>query len=258
MNTTIHCLAGMVLMVAGSVSAKPAPLLLNDGYLLTGAEGRILVVEDRRWQFELTKEALVGAQKITLGRRFPLLPCAALEAMLKVLTQRSESVFTIRARVTRYRSKNYLYVTYFVPIGGQVKQEGAVIAPPTLVPKESALDALGIPTDVLKKLQEHHVLEPRQEGERMVGDTDTLLLDRRARIVVQGDAVQLDLVSQGRNPKAATYRLLPCRTLEHTERVQAVQADPVYFRVVGIETQFQGESYLLLQRAVRLYGFGNF
>jgi hypothetical protein len=257
MNATKHLVIGWVLIMAAGAWAKPAPLLLNDGYLLTGTEGRVLEQETGTWQFELTQGTQVGPQKLVAGRRFPLLPCAALEAMIKVLDQRTEPVFTLRARVTRYRHQNYLYVTYFVPVGGQVKQEDAVSTLPP-VPKEGQRDAVGIPQEVLEKLQEHRELEPPQAGERLVGSADTLILDRRARISMHGAVARLHLVSLGRNPETATYQVLPGRTLEQVERIQAVHADPVYFRIVGIETRFQGKSYLLLQRAVRLYGFGNF
>ena len=42
------------------------------------------------------------------------------------------------------------------------------------------------------------------------------------------------------------------------ETVQARELDPCRFCVTGTVTHYQDKTYLLVQRAVRVYSFGNF
>lgn len=62
----------------------------------------------------------------------------------------------------------------------------------------------------------------------------------------------------GWNIDKARYELLPCGVLEQALQSQAASPDPIRFNIVGLVTEFKGRQYLLLQRAIRVYGYGNF
>ncbi len=62
----------------------------------------------------------------------------------------------------------------------------------------------------------------------------------------------------GWNVGAVRYRLLPCTALEEALRRQKGTLDPMRFNVAGLVTEFQGHKYLLLQRAIVVYNYGNF
>jgi len=54
------------------------------------------------------------------------------------------------------------------------------------------------------------------------------------------------------------YELLPCTALEQVLQKQTQVLDPIRFNVAGLVTEFKGKKYLLLQRAVVVYNYGNF
>ena len=54
------------------------------------------------------------------------------------------------------------------------------------------------------------------------------------------------------------YELLPCGALEQAMQIQRSSMESVRFNVAGLVTQFRGRQYLLLQRAVPVYNYGNF
>ncbi len=62
----------------------------------------------------------------------------------------------------------------------------------------------------------------------------------------------------GWNVSDVRYELLPCTALEETLRRQKAALDPMRFNVAGLVTEFQGKKYLLLQRAIIVYNYGNF
>jgi hypothetical protein len=62
----------------------------------------------------------------------------------------------------------------------------------------------------------------------------------------------------GWNVSDVRYELLPCTALEEALRRQRGALDPIRFNVAGLVTEFQGKKYLLLQRAIVVYNYGNF
>ena len=61
----------------------------------------------------------------------------------------------------------------------------------------------------------------------------------------------------GRNVSAFTCQLLPCQVLQQTEQQVAAWPEPTRVMVAGLETEYRGEKYLLLQRVIRVYSYGN-
>jgi hypothetical protein len=64
----------------------------------------------------------------------------------------------------------------------------------------------------------------------------------------------------GRNIRYASggFGLLPCEALEQAEEEQSEEVEPLRFKIAGIVTTYKGRQYLLLQRAARIYSYGNF
>jgi hypothetical protein len=62
----------------------------------------------------------------------------------------------------------------------------------------------------------------------------------------------------GWNLSDIRYELLPCTALEQALHRQRQALDPIRFSVAGLVTEFKGKKYLLLQRAVVVYNYGNF
>ncbi len=88
---------------------------------------------------------------------------------------------------------------------------------------------------------------------------NSVLVDRTAFLDRQENNELLFVLDGfGRNVPQVSYRLLPCEVLELAERRQSTVPEPVRFKIAGIVTKYKGNEYLLLQKATRVYGHGNF
>jgi len=88
---------------------------------------------------------------------------------------------------------------------------------------------------------------------------DPILADRTALLVKQKNGrFVFKLDALGRNVQEVSLLLLPCEALELTELRQSAAAEPLLFKIAGIRTKYKGKHYLLLQKATRVYSYGNF
>jgi len=145
---------------------------------------------------------------------------------------------------------------------------------------------LSIPPDILKKLKARR--QKIADTGRRTADSNTPSADRPGQTVEKtdlpnvgrysriADSVLVDRIgflvardggrlvfasdALGRNVGSAfgTLRLLPCEILELAELKQAGQLEHVRFRIAGITTEYEGQCYLLLQKATPSYNYGNF
>jgi len=144
-------------------------------------------------------------------------------------------------------------------------------------------DVLNIPQEIVEKLRTRRIAQPvpvRPEKVSVVEQKsgvvegreaepklekrpefrqDAILADRTALLVKQdngGPAFVLDAL--GLNAPQVSLRVLPCEALELTEQRQSLEPEPVPFKIAGITTKYKGKYYLLLQKATRVYSYGNF
>lgn len=88
---------------------------------------------------------------------------------------------------------------------------------------------------------------------------DTILADRTAKLIKQDGGLPVFVLDAlGMSGPEASLLVLPCEVLELTELRIAAALNPMRFRIAGIKTNFKGKDYLLLQKATRVYGHGNF
>jgi len=145
-------------------------------------------------------------------------------------------------------------------------------------------DVLEIPQEIIERLKTREIIrpaKPRQipaevndvkqgsavpqtqqvtpvSEERPEFRQDSILADRTASLTKQGGRFVFVLDALGRNAPQASLHLLPCEILELTERRQSAEPDAVPFKIAGITTKYKGRDYLLLQKATRVYNYGNF
>lgn len=143
-------------------------------------------------------------------------------------------------------------------------------------------DALAIPQEVIEKLKTrrleltklqdtepiaHPVSIENQEDswvsartkESQIPQQDTVLADRTAFLDKQDDGqLVFTLDSLGRTAPKTSLWLLPCETLELTEKRQSTELEQPTFKIAGIITKYNGQNYLLLQKATQVYSYGNF
>jgi len=285
-------LAGfLIAAVAGAAPIhefKPAPV--PDGFGLMGVDGKLTGEnETDRWFFKFDDDVSNRLGQINAGTRLEVLPSAALEKMIANLQQypdvspvRSKSPeataeptvqtsngasYRLWGKVTKYRQKNYIFADYFLPISEvsrqkpattQESQQESATADKSEITINEPIDELAMPEEIIARLQSRKIIRVEQLSKGLELKQDSILADRTGFIRDAGDGLVFAFDALGRNIGTIQLQLLPCETLERTQRRQAVEADAVRFKVAGIVTEYKGQYYLLLQRAIRVYSYGNF
>jgi hypothetical protein len=288
-------LALTLLLVAGTAfSAQPAARRpLPETAVLDRVDGRILRVDaNDTWLFELSMEVKMPDYRLPVGTRLELLPSSALGRLIADANDRVAPLYRLSARVTQFQGRNFLLPTYYLPLskfkddrdpedGGQ-KTEDSRTNPQSAIRSPQSNDPnLAVPPEILEQLKKQRPLggprrRPEPQTQPAPAALERMLVERVGRIeptrepVPQGreagdgtpHAPQTDWIfvpyALGWNLGEVRYGLLPCTALEQALHLQRQSLDPIRFNVAGLVTEFQGRKYLLLQRAIIVYNYGNF
>ena len=88
---------------------------------------------------------------------------------------------------------------------------------------------------------------------------DSVLADRTAAFLKQDKGLPAFVLDAlGMNVGQTTLHLLPCEVLDLAESQAGAALNSPPFKIAGIKTKYKGKDYLLLQKATRVYGHGNF
>jgi hypothetical protein len=281
----------------------PEPPLLRDGFVLRGVDGKLSGPDSNgAWFFEITSDVNDYRAVIEAGTKLELLPSSALEKMIADAKMRSKLTYRLwNGRVTRYKGRNFIFATFFLPLSPIKKPEPKITAEPQqeqiepveaphaaereiepIVPDSN--DVLTIPPDILEKLRARREematsMQPVVDSNRVSVDepnlaaeeqkqpapehysrgADSVFVDRTALLVGQADGrLVFALDALGRNIQQLSLRLLPCEVLELAEQKRSAELEPVRFKIAGILTKYEGQDYLLLQKATQTYSHGNF
>jgi hypothetical protein len=246
--------------------------------------------DPQRWLFEFYSDVSDDKGRVEAGERLELLPSATLEKMTDDTRKRSIENYRLWGKVTKYQERNFIFPIYFLPLG-KVEQklptpqksqhtESQITQTPnankTNKVREPAInepnDVLAMPQEIIARLQTRRVVrtEQLQETQNTINGVrepkkglelkaDCILADRTAFLVDQPDGgVTAVFDALGRNIPRVSFKLLPCEALQHAQRKQSAEADPLRFKIAGIVTKYKGEYYLLLQRAIQIYSHQNF
>jgi hypothetical protein len=290
-SITVILVVFLIVAAAGVVAANGSPV--PDGFSLMGVDGKLAGEEGTdRWFFEFDADVSSRLGQIGEGTRLEVLPSAALEKMIANAQQHPDVGYRLWGKVTKYGQKNYIFADYFLPISEVSRQKPATTqgsqqeANKVEIKINEPNDKLAMPEEIIAKLQNRKIIHFEQLGEGVKLEEDSILADRtgfislcggRDAYYVQGKTQQVMSKSRsafakatadrygffasdalGRNVGTIQIQLLPCEILERAQREQAAEADTVRFKVAGIVTMYNGRYYLLLQRATRVYSYGNF
>ena len=101
--------------------------------------------------------------------------------------------------------------------------------------------------------------EKLPDARRYTRSSDSVFVDRTALLVEQDDGRLIFIPDAlGRNVQKLSLHLLPCAALELAELKKAAEPKTVRFKIAGIMTKYEGDNYLLLEKATRTYSHGNF
>ena len=292
---TISLLAFFISAVtttSGFSAEQKSQMLLRDGFVLTGVNGKLVphesnevspeFTQDRRF-FEFDSDFSNGRGLIKAGARLELLPSSVLERMISDANNNPDASYRLVGRVTRYRGKNFIFPTYFLPLATTKEPQPSTSQKSPQQEKQPAInepnDVLTIPKELIEKLPDRKTridlrkrVQDSGEPGAKTGDKrksrpvqDSILADKCGFIHdaenetgVTWRQVRFALDALGRKESKTSLRLLPCQALEQAQRKQSAEPEPLRFKIAGIITKYKGKDYLLLQRATRVYSHGNF
>ncbi|MHC4642608.1 MAG: hypothetical protein ACYS32_13260 [Planctomycetota bacterium] len=281
---------GVVITTSGFGATQKSQTLVRDGFVLTGVDGKLVPHESNevspesaqdRWFFEFDADFSNGRGLVGAGTRLELLPSSVLERMIADVNNNPDASYRLVGRVTRYRGKNFVFPTYFLPIAKTKKPQILTSQKSPRQEKQPTIndpnDVLTIPKELIEKLPDRKTrIDLRKRGqdteETKPGDKrksrpiqDSILADKCGFIHDKGHKIegtwrQARFVPDalGRKESRISLRLLPCQALEQAQRKQSAEPDVMRFKTAGIVTKFKGNDYLLLQRVTRVYSHGNF
>lgn len=273
----------LVVLGAGGLSVGgPAPgrKLLPEATVLDSLDGNVIRADaNDTWLFELERDVNSVDARVPAGTRLVLLPSVTLGKLIVDMNDRAAPRYRLTVRVTQYRGRNYLIPTYFLPLsklksdqgpegGGQKVEAGRANPPSAIANPQLGAPELTIPPEILKQLQERRPMraaprtarpeqEPAQGAPSGSAPVERMLVDR-VGLIQQEDRFVFVPYALGWNLSRERYEILPSSVLEQTRQQPAGSLERMRFNVAGLVTEFHGRKYLLLQRAVPVYSYGDF
>ena len=282
----------VVAIASGFPPANPRQMLLRDGSVLTGVDGRLVIHDSNeakrnsafeRWFFEFESDFSVGRDLVKAGTRLELLPSLVLERMIADANNGPDASYRLGGSLTQYRGKNFIFPTYFLPLAKAKKPKLPVSQKSPQQESRPKInepnDVIKIPKELIDKLPDRkktieHTTRPENSEEIKTGPgrktkpgkkQDSILADRcgflrESSRQPQDSWRQISFVldALGRTEGKTSLHVLPCQVLEQAQHRQAAAPETLRFKIAGIVTKFKGKKYLLLQRTTRLYNHGNF
>lgn len=279
-QATILGWAGGVLVFAMAAATwaaeQPEQVLLPEGTMLRSVDGVIQPLDSNDlWRFAVTYDVNDMTPKIAAGTTFALLPSATLATLVVDANDREAPRYRLTGQITQYQGTNFLWVSYYVPLS---KLKEGIEPTPVVVPKppvdvnevaaelKPTDDDVDIPEGIAERLKSRRVARAPLRPASETMPTDALRRKSATRVLVdavgfierrEGHSVFVP-DALGRNVATEEYGLLPCRALERAEQRIAAWPEPVRLQVAGVVTEYRGKKYLLLQRVIRAYNYGNF
>ncbi|MCK5564825.1 MAG: hypothetical protein KAJ07_06225 [Planctomycetes bacterium] len=241
----------------------PKPVLITEGFLFNGTDGTITRSEDKKtWVFIADEDITDGRAIIKAGDPLDLLP----SSMLAKITGQADDDYTagikLWARITRYDDRNLLFCWYYIPMTDD--SDKPETEPNDRQPDEQPQiendddeDSI-IPKNVMAILKPKRVVNLAKLRKVVEAEGNAMLAERTGFIIEQDGQKILKIDSLGRNVDEMSFKLLGNEVLKWTELKIEKSPHPLRFRIAGIVTKYNGQYYILLQRATRAYNHGNF
>jgi hypothetical protein len=255
-------------------SQVAAPTLLRDGFALNEAQGSLKYSDSKGcWFFELDTDTKDDRGVVKAGTSLQLLPSSTLEGFVADFESSNKAQYKLSGRITKYKGSNYIFPSYFQAIISARTQGNTEIQDTKITPDSN--DPLALPPDILEQFRKIETntaytgqrtdsnrpsaVQPSPAAEsRKAVSVDFMLVNKTAFLVQKDGGFEFELDSLGQNLSNISYKLLPCELLEKSESTQAAAYERIRFNITGIVTRYKGSNYLLLIKASRFYGNGNF
>jgi hypothetical protein len=239
--------------------------LLPDDYVFAGVDGKLIQTAPDKWTFEFESAANIGGVEIKAGQTLEMLHSATLEKMAADAKEQTEPMFRLWAKVTKFEGKNYLFAVYYLSLrktDRPAEEKGQNEVNTVTQTVNAPNDVVNIPAEIVALLRQSEVLPTTEaqatRAEELQLKQDTIFANRAGRVEVKNGSYVFEADALGRGVGKFAIKLLPCQKLEDAILQVRSESNPVRFNVAGILTKYKGEQYLLLQKATRMYSYGNF
>jgi len=257
---------------AGVTEEAASPKPLPDGFVLSAVDGRVSVDDQDRWSFAPDEDITAEQGGITAQQKIPMLPNSVLEKLTADIEHRKSSDYRLWAIVTRYENENFIFASYFLPLAARQDEAEQIDEQPEKDQDsdngyenddEDRSDELSLPSEILEQFERQRTIEaPRQyepaEPAIDLGD-DRMLVGRTGVLEEVDKNIAFRIKGVGlKGSEGDTFELLPNSALELAQRRLRILPARARFEVTGLVTEYEGRQYILLVRASRIHGYGNF
>jgi len=262
-NGTLKILlvTGIIIAVGaatGTAQEQAGEQSLGDNALIDGIEGRLISNGRDKWSFEFDSDANDGKEISNIKEPVEMLKCSTLERMAEDSKERSEARYRLWGKITTFEEKSYIFATYFLALRKLEKPaEKQVTEENTAQSINSPNDILNIPEEITAKLRQSEVLPASKATAEIQSKQDTIFAGRTGFITEKNGDYEFQPDGLGQGVENFSIKLLPCRTLELALEQTRNESNPARFNVAGVITKYKNEQYLLLQKATRIYSYGN-
>jgi hypothetical protein len=144
-NSILAIFISIVLITSGLGAETGRKALLRDGFVPVSIDGKLTRQDSNegsqswdRWFFQFDADVSDGISRVGAGTSLELLPSSALEKMTADVKKRSEESYRLWwPRVTRYKGRNFIFPTFFLPLSKTSKPESPTPQKPEQQKKDS-------------------------------------------------------------------------------------------------------------------------
>ncbi len=249
----LACGLGLLIMT-GSVWGAP---LLRDGLYAKSVPARVVAMSDKGpWFLEIHSEIKDKKIVVPKGTRMELLPCSMLEIILGDAKVTLDTDLRVWAKIAQYHDKNYVFLMNYFSLSPAVKQASDRSA--SQANASAKVNRIQIPEAVRKRMAEQPVVHSRSLPKVATVLTNKILINRLGYVRTHKEKKVFVFDGLGYSVGESPVQVLPCRALERIECLQNMGVGPYRFSIAGMTTVFRGQTYIYLQRALRVFNHGNF
>jgi len=259
-------LATSVLMAEPAVRKK-STITLREGFLVDYVQGVMSIDANGQWVFKADTKIFDGLKTLRAKSPVEMLPSSTLEKITAGIDPEKQPVKNIHLRlqaaVTKYKGKNYLFATSYIPMSKGEKPKPAPAAEKKPETPKRAKETKGDPIlsddvkEMLKPTWTPDLGQKKRRDEIQVED-DASLVGRSGFVIAKNGGKYFQIDGLGRKIDRNAYKILPCTCLEYVEKVKYRIPGRRRYNVSGVITTYKGQKYLLPQRVARTYNHGNF
>jgi hypothetical protein len=249
----------LIAVLICSVPACGAEVVLPEGFVLNGTEGLARNNEPNGWTFVADTDLVYMKSTLPAGSVLSILPSSGLEQIRSFAKEQKQTRVKIWGILTSYKKQNFLFPIQVIALSASDSKPAQPLPTKHIDPNvmDSTVSEV-IPSEVMKILRSQSKIDLARMSETLDTVSSDFALIGKTGFVTSDKDKFFTPDGFGRKVEHGRLPLLPCLTLEETEKGIAEALGRHRYNISGIVTVYDGKQYLLLYRASRTYSNGNF